>query len=37
MPEWIGKGRPVATPKNAAACVTALKEGKVQAEACQPN
>lgn len=34
---WIEKGRPVETPKNAAACVTALKEGKVQAEACQPN
>ena len=37
MPAWIEKGRPVATPKNAAACVTALKEGQAQAEACQPN
>ena len=37
MPAWIEKGRPVDAPKNAAACVTALKEGKVQAEACQPN
>ena len=37
MPAWIEKGRPVDTPKNAAACVTALEEGKVQAEACQPN
>ena len=34
---WQAQQRPVATPKNAAACVTALKEGKVQAEACQPN
>jgi rhodanese-related sulfurtransferase len=37
MPAWIEKGRPVETPKNAAACVTALKEGKAQAEACQPD
>jgi rhodanese-related sulfurtransferase len=37
MPAWIEKGRPVETPKDAAACVTALKEGKAQAEACRPN
>jgi phage shock protein E len=37
MPAWIEKGRPVATPKNAAACVTALKEGQAQAEACRPD
>jgi len=37
MAAWIEKGRPVETPKNAAACVTALKEGKAQAEACRPN
>ena len=37
MTAWIEKGRPVETPKDAAACVTALKEGKAQAEACRPN
>ena len=37
MPAWIEKGRPVEMPKNAAACVTALKAGKAQAEACRPN
>jgi phage shock protein E len=37
MPAWIEKGRPVETPKDAAACVTALKAGKASAEACRPN
>jgi rhodanese-related sulfurtransferase len=37
MPAWIEKGRPVETPKDAAACVTALKAGKAPAEACRPN
>jgi rhodanese-related sulfurtransferase len=37
MPAWIEKGRPVETPKDAAACVTALKTGKAQVEACRPN
>ena len=37
MPAWIEKGRPVETPKDAAACVTALKEGKAQAGACKPD
>ena len=37
MPAWIEKGRPVETPKNADACVTALKEGKAQAEACRSD
>jgi rhodanese-related sulfurtransferase len=37
MPAWIEKGRPVETPQDAAACVTALKDGKAQAEACRPN
>jgi rhodanese-related sulfurtransferase len=37
MTAWIERGRPVETPKDAAACVTALKEGKAQAEACRPN
>jgi len=37
MPAWIEKGQPVETPKDAAACVTALKAGKASAEACRPN
>ena len=37
MPAWIEKGRPVETPKDAAACVTALKAGKASAEACRPT
>lgn len=37
MPAWIEKGRPVATPKDASACIAALKDGEAQAEACKPN
>ena len=37
MTAWIERGRPVETPKDAAACVTALKAGKASAEACRPN
>ena len=37
MQAWVEKGRPVETPKDAAACAAALKEGKARAEACKPN
>ena len=37
MPAWIAQGRPVETPKDANACIAALKDGKAQAEACKPN
>ncbi len=33
MPAWIEKGRPVETPKDAAACVAALKSGAAR-QAC---
>lgn len=37
MPAWIEKGRPVATPKDAAACVAALKAGDAGRQACAAN
>jgi len=37
MPAWIEKGRPVDTPKDAAACVAALKGGGAAQQACLAN
>jgi len=37
MPAWIERGRPVATPKDAAACVAALKGGDADRQACAAN
>jgi rhodanese-related sulfurtransferase len=37
MPAWIEKGRPVDTPKDAAACLAALKGGGAVQQACVAN
>jgi phage shock protein E len=37
MPAWIARGRPVETPKDAAACVAALKSGVADRSACTAN
>jgi rhodanese-related sulfurtransferase len=37
MQAWAEKGRPVARPKDPAACVEALKGGKATAPACAAN
>jgi rhodanese-related sulfurtransferase len=37
MPAWIEKGRPVDTPKDAAACLAALKGGGAAQQACVAN
>ena len=37
MPAWIGKGRPVETPKDATACVAALKGEGAARQACVAN
>lgn len=37
MPAWIAQGRPVETPKDAAACVAALKDGGTARQACIAN
>jgi len=37
MPAWVEKGRPVDTPKDAAACVAALKGGGAAQQACLAN
>ena len=37
MAGWQEKQRPVEVPRDPAGCAAALKEGKPQAEACQPN
>jgi rhodanese-related sulfurtransferase len=37
MPAWIEKGRPVETPKDATACVAALKSGGPAPQACLAN
>jgi phage shock protein E len=37
MPAWIARGRPVETPKDAAACVAALKSGGADRSACTAN
>jgi rhodanese-related sulfurtransferase len=37
MPAWIAKGRPVETPKDAAACVAALTKGAPAQQACSAN
>lgn len=35
MPAWIERGRPVAKPADAAACIAALKSGKPAAAPCR--
>lgn len=37
MPAWIEQGRPVETPKDAAACIAALKSGGAAQQACAAN
>jgi rhodanese-related sulfurtransferase len=37
MTAWLEQGRPVAKPKDPAACVAALKSGKATAPACAAN
>lgn len=37
MPAWIGKGRPVETPKDATACIAALKGEGAARQACVAN
>lgn len=37
MPGWIEKGRPVETPRDAAACVAALSSGGPAQQACVAN
>jgi len=37
MPAWTANGRPVETPKDAAACIAALKGGGAAKQACSAN
>jgi rhodanese-related sulfurtransferase len=37
MPAWIAQGRPVEMPKDATACVAALKGGSADRQACVAN
>jgi rhodanese-related sulfurtransferase len=37
MPAWVAQGRPVEMPKDATACVAALKGGSADRQACVAN